>query len=381
MLKVMIAGCGGIAPAHVEGFLLFPDQARITVLANRGIERAIALNKKYGLNAKVVSDFSQALNEVDIVSICTPPGTHAEIAIKALESGCHVLLEKPMATSLAECDAILAAAEKANRIISVVAQSRFISNIRNAIDMVRGGKYGKLYYSRINSVWYRGQSYYDLAWRGRWAIEGGGCTLNHSIHHIDLLLWVKGLPEKLTATAVNLNHINSEEEDFSSSLLTFADGSGAEITSCLVSHGEPQLLSFQMHDAGIDIPFRAHASKSRENGFPEPDEAKKAEVENDFAQRPKLTHENHGGQIENFLGAINGSGKLLATGEDGRRAIELITGIYKSAMSGSEAVFPIDANDPYYTGEWRKTARHFHEKTSDVSGFSDLTVTDFKGKF
>lgn len=382
MINVMIIGCGSIAPAHVEGYLEFSRQVRIVALADQNTERAEALIKKYGLtSARAVADYREALGETDAVSVCTPPGAHREVAVQALNAGCHVLLEKPMAPSLEECDDILAAALQNKRLVSVIVQSRFVSNVRNVIDLVKSGTYGKNFYTRVNSCWYRGQSYYDLNWRGRWEVEGGGCTQNHSIHHIDLLLWAKGMPKSLRALAFNLNHLNSEEEDFSSSVLKYEDGSIAEITSSLISHGEPQTLHFQMEQAGVEIPFKACASKVRENGFPLPDEETEARVEADYAARPKLTHENHAGQIGNFLGAIEGSEELAADGQDGRNCIELITGIYKSSFTGNEVTFPIGKDDIYYGNQWRKTAPHFHEKGKDVEGFADMTITDFKNKY
>ena len=381
MLKVMIVGCGGIAPAHIEGYLRFPDKARIVALADRNSDKRLYLAEKYGLDAQLVDDYRSMLGQVDVVSVCTPPGSHAQIACDALESGCHVLLEKPMAPSLEECDLILEAAQKHNRVISVVGQSRFITSIRNTIDLVKSGTYGKLHYTRVHSVWYRGQSYYDLHWRGRWEVEGGGCTLNHSIHHIDLLLWTKGMPKKLRAFMTNLNHHNSEEEDFSSSVLTFADGSVAEITSSLICHSEPQIIEFQMEKAGVAIPFKAYASKPRENGFPMDDPEMRARVEADFAARPQLEHQNHDGQVGNFLAAILGEEQLVCTGQDGRNSIELIVGIYKSALTGQDVTFPITKQDPYYGLEWRKSAVHFNEKRRDVQGFADTTITNFKNKF
>lgn len=377
----MIIGCGAIAPAHIEGYLACADQVEITALASDQIEKAEELLGRYGLSCHITSDYKGFLDEVDAVSICTPPGTHCEIAVAALLSGCHVLLEKPMAPSLLECDRILEAEKQSGKVLSVVVQSRFVSGVRNVIDMVRSGAYGKNYYTRINSQWYRGQSYYDLNWRGRWEVEGGGCTLNHSIHHIDLLLWAKGMPETLRATAVNLNHHNSQEEDFSSSVLTYEDGSAAEITSTLISHGEPQTLHFQMENAGIDIPFRAYASKTRENGFPMDDEDKILEILKDFAARPALLKENHAGQVENFIRAVTGSEVLVSTGRDGRNCIEVITAVYKSAFTDRTVSLPILQDDIYYGNEWRKTAVHFHEKEKDVTGFSDMTITDFKGKY
>lgn len=205
MLRVMIIGCGGIAPAHIKAYLEAAPDVIITCLVNRGIERAQSLIKEYNLSQAVaLTDYREGFALADVVSICTPPQTHREIAVDALEHGCHVLLEKPMAPSLLECDQIIDAAQRNHRVLSVVGQSRFISGIRNVIELVKSGEYGKNRYTRIHSVWYRGESYYDLAWRGRWLEEGGGCTLNHSIHHIDLLLWTKGMPKSLRAFMTNL---------------------------------------------------------------------------------------------------------------------------------------------------------------------------------
>ena len=382
MLKVMIVGCGGIAPAHIEGYLHSGEAVTITALADQNLERARALIERYGLTqATPVADYRDALSQVDVVSICTPPGLHRDIAVAALENGCHVLLEKPMAPSLAECDQIIAAAQRAGKMLSVVVQSRYITSIRNVIDIVKSGAYGKNLYTRVHSVWYRGESYYHLDWRGRWTVEGGGCTQNHSIHHIDLLLWAKGMPASIRAFMTNLNHHNSEEEDFSSAVLRYADGSVAELTSSLISHGEAQNLTFQMEQAGIAIPFAAYASKPRENGFPEPDEAMVAQLTADYERRPKLPLENHDGQVCNFLRAIAGKETLLATALDGRNCIELITGVYQSAITGQEVAFPIPEGSAFYTSQWREQAPHFFEKTTVIEAFADTTITSFKNKF
>ncbi len=382
MLKVMIVGCGGIAPAHIEGYLNAGEDIEIAALADSNTARGEELAARYGLKkAAITADYRTMLNICDVVSVCTPPSLHRDIAVNALNAGCHILLEKPMAPSLKECDEILEAAARNDRVLSVVVQSRFISGIRNAVDMVKSGTYGKNLFSQINSVWYRGKNYYDLGWRGRWTVEGGGCTQNHSIHHIDLLLWAKGMPKTLTAFMTNLDHPNSEEEDFSSSILTYADGSVAQITSTLVSHGEPQLLTFQMEKAGIAIPFKAMCSKARSNGFPEEDADMKAQVEADFAARPKLPLENHDGQVKNFLAAILRKEFLNADGQDGRNCIELITGVYKSAITHETVTFPIAATDVFYGSGWREKAPHFHEKEKDVEAFADTTITNFKNKF
>lgn len=124
-----------------------------------------------------------------------------------------------------------------------------------------------------------------------------------------------------------------------------------------------------------------YASKARANGFPEPDEDMAVRVTDDFQSRPKLALEHHAGQVRNFIDAIHGEDTLDITGEDGRRSIELITGIYQSAVTDQEVNFPLDENSIYYSGEWRKTAPHFFEKTRDIDHFEDTVITDFKDKF
>lgn len=101
----------------------------------------------------------------------------------------------------------------------------------------------------------------------------------------------------------------------------------------------------------------------------------------DFESRPKLELEHHDGQVRNFIDAILGKDTLAITGEDGRRCIEVITGIYQSAVTGEDVSFPLDSQSSYYTGEWLKTAPHFFEKSRDIDHFEDTAITDFKDKF
>ncbi|MDC7233375.1 MAG: Gfo/Idh/MocA family oxidoreductase [Spirochaetales bacterium] len=382
MLKAMIVGAGAIAPAHIEGFLSFADRVEITFISNPTVSKAEALIEKYGLKARASSSFEEGLDDVDIVSICSPPATHRDIAVKALEAGKHVLLEKPMAMSLEECDQILAAAEKGNALVSVVAQSRFITSIANTIAVVRSGNYGKLLFSQINSLWFRGQSYYDLYWRGVWESEGGGCTLNHAVHHIDLLLWAKGLPVKVHSFLNNLNHNNSEEEDLSMSVLRYEDGTMSQINTSLIHHGEVQKLDFQMENASMAIPFDVKASTPRSNGFPMDNDELIEQLTREYEALPDLVHEHHTGQVGNVLDAIEKGTPLVSSGQDGRNAIELISAIYKSAFTGGEVTLPLQKDDPYYAFPSRvKEATRFHKKTKSVKGFEDSTITNFKGKF
>ncbi len=382
VLRAAIIGAGAIAPAHVEGFLQFGERVQITAVVNRSIGRAQKLIERYGLDAQACSGYSEVLDSVDIVAVCTPPESHRDIAVEAFSRGCHVLLEKPMAASLADCDAIIDAAKKSGKTLSVVAQSRFAASVYKAVGIMKSGRFGRINFVQVNSLWWRGPSYYDLAWRGRWETEGGGCTLNHAVHHIDLLLWAKGSPAAVTAIMGNLSHDNSEEEDLSMAILEYDDGTLAQVTSSLVHHGEPQLLDFQLERVGVSLPLKVSASRQRSNGFPLQDEDTEKEFMDAFEGSPAPAYEHHTGQIGDFLDAIEESGTPLVTGEDGRAALELIMAIYKSASTGSRVLLPLSSDDSFYSkqGVQEHTPR-FNEKIRSVSSFDDMEITSFKDKY
>lgn len=382
MLKVAVIGAGAIAPAHVEAFLHFRDKARIVAVANRAIGRAQDLIQRYQLEARACTDYRDAIADADIVAICTPPGNHREIAEAAFAGGAHVLIEKPMAPTLADCDAIIEAATRSGRLLSVVAQIRFIDSIHRAVRMMKSGDFGRILFSQVNSLWWRGASYYDLAWRGRWTSDGGGCTVSHAVHHIDLLLWIKGLPSEVTATMGNLAHDNSEEEDLSMAMLCFPDGSLGQITSSLLHHGEPQLLNFQLEQLGLSIPFKITANKQRSNGFPVVDEETEKRFLAAYEGLPHLTHEHHAGLVGDFIDAIETKGLPLANGESGRAAMELITAIYASASSGRTIRLPLHKDDPWRTKEGiLAQVPRYNEKRRDIAAFDDIQITSFKEKF
>jgi predicted dehydrogenase len=339
---------------------------------------------EHKLDAIASIGFEDALNDpsVDLVDICTPPFEHARIAIAALNAGKHVIVEKPMAASLEECDAVLAAAQKSGTVFSPIAQNRFrdpIANLKQALD---SGKAGKVVHVQIDSHWWRGHSYYDLWWRGTWQKEGGGCTLNHAVHHIDMLAWMLGLPEKVTAVLSNAAHDNAEVEDISVAVLQYAasglcaKGALAQITSSVIHHGEEQQVIFQCEKARISAPWKAVASTSRPNGFPFTNEALENELTADYQGQPSIKHTGHTGQIGNVLSAIETKGAPAIQGMDGRKTIELITAIYKAGAEQRPAEMPIKPGDPFYTVEGiMRSVPHFYEKTVSVESHDgEITV-------
>jgi predicted dehydrogenase len=238
------------------------------------------------------------------------------------------------------------------------------------------GLMGRVLHAQVDSFWWRGGNYYDLWWRGTWDKEGGGCTMNHAVHHVDLFQWMMGLPSELLAINANLNHDNSEVEDFAVAVLTYPDGCVGQITASLVHHGEDQQLVFQGERAKLALPWQVRAMKQRENGFPEDDDQTQAAIQDYFDRLPALQYEGHDGQIANFLNAIERQEPLLIDGTQGRRTLELISAIYQSGHLGGKVSLPLTHEDPFYARESiLRTARRFHQKTRNIENFTDNEIT------
>ncbi|CAM3983055.1 Gfo/Idh/MocA family oxidoreductase [Paenibacillus alkaliterrae] len=377
MLKVAIIGAGAISNAHINSYLQFPERCEIVAISDIYEDKAIARIQEHKLNARAVKDYSELLHDdIDLVSICTPPYTHADLAVAFLEAGKHVVIEKPMASSLEECDLMNEAASRSGKLLSVIAQNRFKTPMMKLKAVLDSGLMGKIVHAQADSFWWRGHCYYDLWWRGTWEKEGGGCTLNHAVHHIDALLWMMGSPTEVQAFMTNVSHDNAEVEDLSIGMLRYANGALAQVTSSVVHHGEEQQLIFQGSKARVSTPWKRIASTSMANGFPEPNPLLEDELQRYYDALPEVIYEGHAGQIDNVLTAIETGAPLLIDGLNGRQTLELIVGIYKSASTGELVRFPISKDDPFYTrSAMQERVTHFYEKNASVENFSDLSIT------
>jgi len=371
MLRIGLIGTGGIAQSHIEAYLEFPDLCQIVALSDIAPDKAAGLKQRYDLSEAVVVDDHRQLADLglDLVSVCTPPSTHAPVTIDCLDAGINVLCEKPMAPSLEECDAMLEAEARSGRTLSIVAQNRFRDDMTTLKQAVDSGLIGPISLMKVDSNWWRGRSYYDLWWRGTWASEGGGCTLNHAVHHIDLALWLMGRPGAVTAVMTNAQHDNSEVEDLSLAIWTY-DRALAEITSSVVCHGEEQSIVIHGRDARVSQPWRAVADAAQPNGFradggnPE----LVAKLDALAAAHQPLAHTGHAGQIGDVLAAILDHRRPAIDGHDGRNTIEAISAIYQSAIEHQTVPLPLDRDDPYYrAGHLTLVAPHFFDKENSVT--------------
>lgn len=378
MIRVAVIGTGNISPAHLTAYLQFPERCRIEALVDIYPDKAERRRAEFGLDAAVFSSHTEALArcpEVRLVSICTPPYTHAQIAIDCMRAGKDVLVEKPMASSVAECDQMIRVARETGRTLSVVAQNRFRTPVMNLKKTLDTGLAGPVVHAQVDSFWWRGHCYYDLWWRGTWEKEGGGCTLNHAVHHIDMLCWMLGRPTKVQAVMANTSHDNAEVEDLSVAILTYP-GALAQVTSSTVHHGEEQQLVFQCRGARISVPWKVSASLSKANGFPEPHPTLAQALEEAYRSLPPVVHEAHFGQIDDVLSALETGRAPLIGGEDGRTTVEVIAAIYQSATLERPVAVPLAPDAAFATREGiLAQAPRFYQKKAAVENFADEAIT------
>ncbi|MCL1997350.1 MAG: Gfo/Idh/MocA family oxidoreductase [Turicibacter sp.] len=379
MKNIAIVGTGNISRVHIEGLLELSERCKIVALVDIYPEKAEEKNKTFNLNAKVFDSHEKMLEsglDIDLVHICTPPYVHASIAIDCMNKGKNVLVEKPMGTCLKECDDMIEAERRNNVTMAIVAQNRYRQGVHNLKTLADSGIAGKVRVAHVNSFWWRGHSYYDLWWRGLWEKEGGGPTLNHAVHHIDMINWIQGLPLEVTSVLANVMHDNSEVEDISFAALRYADGSIAEVTSSVVHHGEEQGVILQCERAKIATPFDCKADKSSSNGFPSPNTELVDEITAAYNAIPKLKYEGHTGQFDNVITALENGTRPDIIGIDGRKTIELITAIYKAGFLKRTVELPLSNTDDYYTFDGLlKNVVKFYEKVSSVENFSDEKIT------
>ncbi|MGH4037599.1 MAG: Gfo/Idh/MocA family protein [Sphaerochaeta sp.] len=384
-LGIAIIGTGGISHYHLEGYLSDKHRCNIVALCDLYTEKCEKLASDYDIDTNsitITDDYKTLLDrdDIDVVSLCVPPSLHCQIACDFLLNGKNVLGEKPMAASLEEADKMIAAQKKSGKLLGIISQNRFRESAWKVKKMLDSGIFGKVYMTRVNSMWFRGLKYYDLWWRGTWEKEGGGCTLNHSVHQIDMLNWFIGMPEKITSVFANVAHNNSEVEDCGMSILEYP-GALAQINVSLNDMNEKQEMVFDCENCSVSIPWDIHCMKALPNGFCTPDPESEKKFQKIYDETEGLNgREAHSAEIKNYLDAIEGKDELVVTSEDGRHALELIYSIYKSATIRETVSLPLKEDDDFYRKETILTrVPHFYEKTGNLENAEgDITTGNMK---
>ncbi|HHV10380.1 MAG TPA: Gfo/Idh/MocA family oxidoreductase [Clostridiales bacterium] len=356
-LKTAIIGCGKVGDFHAKAYAKI-ENSEFTAVCDNNIERARALAERYGV--KAYSDVEEMITKekIDIVSICTPHPLHANPAVAAANCGCNVLVEKPLASSLEDCDRIIEAGDRNHVQIGTMVQRRFYRpamRIRKAIDE---GKLGKPVLGMVTMLGWRDKNYYDSdPWRGTWDGEGGGVMVNQAPHQIDLLQWYMGEVDEIYGIWKNLNHPYIEVEDTAVAVIKFKNGG---IGNIVVSNSQNPALHGKVHifgENGASVGVQTDGGQMFVAGMSTITEAPYNDIwtvpgeedmqavwkkeDTDFFNSVDSMYYYHQQQIEDFVSAVANGTKPLVDALEGRRTVEIYTGIYRATETNQVIKFPL----------------------------------------
>ena len=343
-MKYALIGCGRISPNHIEAaknnkleFVAICD-----IVKNKMIEKASEFNLS---NIPMYTDYLEMLEKErpELVAIATESGKHASIALDCIKYGCNVIIEKPIALSIADADRIIKAGKEKGVVVCANHQNRFNNSIQYIRKAIETGRFGNLLHGAAHVTWHRGQDYYDQAtWRGTWE-QDGGCLMNQCIHNIDLLRWMMGDDiDEVMAYTDCLNHHYLETEDFGVAIIRFKNGSYGLIEG--TTNVFPKNLEETLYIFGEKGTAKAGGMSDNiieewlfEDKIDDPNFVKKKYHDNP----PNIYGFGHTPLYADVVNAIKNKKKPYVDAEAGKRAIELVLAIYKSAAEGHPVKFPL----------------------------------------
>lgn len=320
-LKFAILGCGRISAKHVEALINNNDDAKL--IAVYDIIEDLAIDKKgqyesaiKGSNVKVYTNYNDFLNDkdIDVVTISTISGYHAEQALDCLNYDKHVLIEKPMALTIEDADKIIALGKEKNKKVCVSHQNRFSPAVQKLRRAIEEDRFGKLIHGTARVLWARDDNYYRQAsWRGTKALDGG-TLMNQCIHNIDLLQWMMGGEVERLSSEMDTFIRNIETEDFGAILMRFKNGAIGivEGSVCVYPKNLEETLSIFGENGTVVISSGEIKTWQFKDG-------------RDY-DNTELDYNNlgHTPLYKDFIGSINEDREPLVNGEEGKKAIEII---------------------------------------------------------
>lgn len=357
-LRVAIIGCGKMAQVHAQA-LMNMQEAQLVAVQSRSLDKAKAFGAPY--HAEAYTDIAEMIRreKIDVVVICTPHPAHKAATVTAFENGAHVLVEKPLAISLDDCDAMINAGKSASRLLGMISQRRFIPaalRIRQAID---AGKLGTPMLGFVVMYGWRDETYYNSdPWRGSWAAEGGGVLVNQAPHQLDLLQWFMGSEfDEVYGAWNNINHPYIEVDDTAVAIVRFKNGALANI---MVSNAQKPGIYSKVHihgsngaTAGVQTDGGAMFLPGRSAVLEPPLNdlwtipGEEAMLDQWKAEDTQLFHSINAAeyfirlQHQDFIQAIKENRKPLVTGSDGRKTVELFNAIYRSSNERKPVKWPL----------------------------------------
>ena len=345
-----IVGIGSIADFHIKAIQAMEGGHLECLYSRSGGERAEKVAKECGvkLYSGEIDGFLKHPG-LDIVAIATPSGAHLEPAIAAAKAGKHVICEKPLEITLERCEKMVKACKKNKVLLGGIFPQRTLEATQTIKAAVDAGRFGKLTMCSALVPWHRTQQYYDGGgWRGTWDLDGGGALMNQSIHTVDLLQWIAGPIKELNAYVARRAHERIEVEDVATAALKFKSGAlGTLVGSTAMWPGSSVelIISGEKGTAwlrGGNIvqwqfdPPKPEDADILEKFKPVPDAGKGG------ASDPRaISFVPHQKQFENFVGCLDGKNKLFVDGNEAIKAVDIILGVYASAMKGKAVKLPL----------------------------------------
>lgn len=335
MLDFCIVGCGRIAKRHSEllgnGVI---DGARLTAVCDVVPEKAEKIGKQFGV--PWYTDMHKMMQEIKpaVVTILTESGNHARDTIALARYGAHIVVEKPMALTLSDADAMIDACDKAGVRLFVVKQNRFNVPVVKLREALEAGRFGKLVMGTVRVRWCRPQAYYDQdSWRGTWAHDGGVLT-NQASHHVDLLEWMMGDVVRVSAMSAT-RLVDIEAEDTAAVTLQFANGALGIIEATGGTRPKDLEGSISILGEGGTVVIGGFAVNKLETwNFVDAEPDDDAVVQNYSVNPPNVYGFGHQAYYEHVVDVISNGGPQLVDGLTGRRSLELISAIYESIETG-----------------------------------------------
>jgi len=325
-----IIGCGMIAHIHANAISDIPEAKLVGVYdANNELGKQFA-----GKNNTYCFETLEAIlscDEIDIVTICTPSGLHAEFAIKALLSGKNVIVEKPMALNVEDCNRIIEAEKKSGKVCAVVSQLRFSDVSSEVKNSIANGELGKIVEIGLYMKYHRDEEYYDNSpWRGTYAMDGGGALMNQGIHGVDFMISFFGMPESVFSLCRTKHH-RIEVEDTVVAVFEYKNGPiGVIEATTSVAPGYPRQLEICGTKGSILI--EENTIKSR-NDVKCNFTSENNEIQG-FNNPAAISVVGHKLEFEDVIDAIRNNRKPIVNTAEGKKSVELIQAIYKSSETG-----------------------------------------------
>jgi predicted dehydrogenase len=344
--RAAIVGTGDIAGEHAAAVRGLGARGVLVAVADVDTRRGAAFAEEWGVPA-IYPSLTRLLESeaVDLVHICTPPATHAALALECLHAGVVPVVEKPPALSLEQIDVLLAAERRAGVPVVVVLQHRFGPGAQRLRDLGAASPAGRPLVAVCNTLWYRDAEYFSVPWRGRWATEGGGPTMGHGIHQFDLLVSILGDWDEVTALAGRQSR-PTETEDVSAAVVRFANGAIATVLNSLVSPRETSQLRIDYEHATVELEHLY--------GYTDADwritERVPGALGEGWHEASPSDATSHAMQLRAVIAALDRDERPAVSLTDARRTLELAAAIYASAFSSRPVqAGEIGPGDPFYT--------------------------------